>query len=54
MFSLANAVEEKFDSFDETLAFVSEEKRRIMTRKFQKTGEKSSAYLMPLKPYHSV
>ena len=30
MFSLEDAVEEKFDSFDETLAFVSEEKRRIV------------------------
>ena len=29
MFSLEDAVEEKFESFDETLAFVSEEKRRI-------------------------
>lgn len=30
MFSLEDEVEEKFGSFDETLAFVSEEKRRIV------------------------
>jgi hypothetical protein len=30
MFRLADAVEEKFGSFNETLAFVSEEKRRIV------------------------
>jgi hypothetical protein len=30
MFNLEKAVEEKFNSFDETLAFVSEEKRRIV------------------------
>jgi hypothetical protein len=30
MFDLEKAVEKKFSSFDETLAFVSEEKRRIV------------------------
>src|SRR5665648_222145 len=32
MFKLEDVVEEKFSSFDETLAFVSEEKRRIVRR----------------------
>jgi hypothetical protein len=30
MFNLEDVVEEKFSSFDETLAFVSAEKRRIV------------------------